>query len=476
MYPVGAGGQQQQQQRASFGHDSSSWDDGHSDRHSHSAHSATASVPLTNMQHNNLGVESGRVVFKVRLGNDIRRIPLNNEDLTYNEFILMMQRIFRGKLSNSDEIVVKYKDEDGDLITIVDDPDLAFAMQTHKTLKLVLLVNGDTGVSSQPKGSDASHNTIDLMETVRELQGKLAEIPASLESGFQRVMEKILGAEKSDKAEKQTLESHRTETIPVGKAEKFPAAVDGLSNGFDELSLRDSGRQNQEHMRAEGELEGGAPRTGEQKEIPLTGQMPHQHSAPPGSNAPPQAFHPQSHGHPQAFGQPQAQQQPQLIQQPSQQQLQQSHMMQQAAHQQQQHQLMQQQLQQQQQQQLQQQQLQQQQSPHQQQVMGAHLKAQYSFPPPTGAPPQSMGQGVPPPPTGMPGMARPPGPNMQQQNPAQGVPPPPNVGMAGGPFPPGANFYARPQGPPMGPPQGYQPGMYQGPPQQFGGQYPPPPK
>ena len=54
---------------------------------------------------------SGKLIIKVRLGDDIRRIPIHNEDITYDELVLMMQRVFRGKFSNSDELAIKYQDE-----------------------------------------------------------------------------------------------------------------------------------------------------------------------------------------------------------------------------------------------------------------------------------------------------------------------------------------------------------------------------
>ena len=54
---------------------------------------------------------SGKLIIKAQLGDDIRRIPIHNEDITYDELLLMMQRLFRGKIKGSDEIVIKYKDE-----------------------------------------------------------------------------------------------------------------------------------------------------------------------------------------------------------------------------------------------------------------------------------------------------------------------------------------------------------------------------
>ena len=61
---------------------------------------------------------SGKLIIKARLGNDIRRIPIHNEDLTYDELILMMQRVFRGTLRLDEEVTVKYAD-DGKLIPLL---------------------------------------------------------------------------------------------------------------------------------------------------------------------------------------------------------------------------------------------------------------------------------------------------------------------------------------------------------------------
>ncbi|KAG7259049.1 hypothetical protein CRUP_004075 [Coryphaenoides rupestris] len=83
---------------------------------------------------------SGKLIIKAQLGDDIRRIPIHNEDITYDELVLMMQRVFRGKLQSSDEVTIKYKDEDDDLITIFDSSDLSFAIQCSRILKLTLFV------------------------------------------------------------------------------------------------------------------------------------------------------------------------------------------------------------------------------------------------------------------------------------------------------------------------------------------------
>ena len=60
----------------------------------------------------------------------------------------MMERIFAGKISNSDEITIKYLDDDGDKITLLNDSDLTVALHFHKLLRLFVLVNGQEQTNS----------------------------------------------------------------------------------------------------------------------------------------------------------------------------------------------------------------------------------------------------------------------------------------------------------------------------------------
>ena len=50
-------------------------------------------------------------VLKVRLGNDTRRQLLYNTNISYNDLVLMLQRIFPEKLQPSDDVTLKYFDE-----------------------------------------------------------------------------------------------------------------------------------------------------------------------------------------------------------------------------------------------------------------------------------------------------------------------------------------------------------------------------
>lgn len=117
---------------------------------------------------------SGKLIIKAQLGEDIRRIPIHNEDITYDELMLMMQRVYRGKLKNSDDITIKYKDEDNDLITIFDDSDLSFAIQCSRILKITLFVNG------QPQPLES--NQIKHLKTeLRHIRDRVIQIIDTLE-------------------------------------------------------------------------------------------------------------------------------------------------------------------------------------------------------------------------------------------------------------------------------------------------------
>ena len=72
---------------------------------------------------------AGQLIIKAAYGEDIRRIPIHNDDLTYDELVLMMQRVYRGVIPADQELVLKYKDEDGDLVSLADTNDLSYAIQ-----------------------------------------------------------------------------------------------------------------------------------------------------------------------------------------------------------------------------------------------------------------------------------------------------------------------------------------------------------
>lgn len=104
---------------------------------------------------------AGQLIIKASVGDDIRRIPILNDDLTYDELILMMQRVFRGVLETNEELVLKYKDEDGDLVSLTDTNDLSHAINYSRVLRLTIL--------KQNAAANETSNLVDT-EVVKELR------------------------------------------------------------------------------------------------------------------------------------------------------------------------------------------------------------------------------------------------------------------------------------------------------------------
>lgn len=118
----------------------------------------------------------GKLIIKASLGQDIRRIPIHNEEITYDELILMMQRVFRGKLEPSDDITLKYMDEDGDLITIFDSADVAFAIQYSRILKLTLFINGkEVGLASQPLSQNVKIELREIRDRINTILDHISD-------------------------------------------------------------------------------------------------------------------------------------------------------------------------------------------------------------------------------------------------------------------------------------------------------------
>ncbi len=101
---------------------------------------------------------SGKVVFKIKLGKEIKKSIIHNEDITYNELLLMIQRIFSEKIKPNDEFSIKYTDDglilikiyiilkhfnlnffkENDLITLENDSDVSIAIKTCSIIKLTI--------------------------------------------------------------------------------------------------------------------------------------------------------------------------------------------------------------------------------------------------------------------------------------------------------------------------------------------------
>ncbi|CAF0928983.1 unnamed protein product [Rotaria sp. Silwood1] len=167
---------------------------------------------------------SGQLIIKAQLGDDIRKMMIHNEDLTLNELVLMMERIFAGKISNSDELTIKYLDDDGDKITLLNDSDLTVALHFHKVLRLFVLVNGDeqlTNNNSTAGNLNKEGSLIDAKTFRNELQ--------QIRNSVQTILDRLQLSTNQDitNGQEKEVTTTATATIPT------PAFVSSTAREFD---------------------------------------------------------------------------------------------------------------------------------------------------------------------------------------------------------------------------------------------------
>ncbi|CAF2814445.1 unnamed protein product [Rotaria sp. Silwood2] len=147
---------------------------------------------------------------------------IHNEDLTLNELVLMMERIFAGKISNSDELTIKYLDDDGDKITLLNDSDLTVALNFHKVLRLFVLVNGNeelTNNNSTAENLNKEGSLIDAKTFRNELQ--------QIRNSVQTILDRLQLPTNQNTTNNQEKEVTTTATIPT------PAFVSSTAREFD---------------------------------------------------------------------------------------------------------------------------------------------------------------------------------------------------------------------------------------------------
>lgn len=184
---------------------------------------------------------SGKIIIKAQYGREFRRQPIHNMELTYTELQLMMQRLF--SLQPSDQFTIKYRDEDNDLISILDDNDLAFAIQTNRYLKLKLIpqggslaaagdVIGEDGSSALPLISEVGllGSGLATEETVRQLRQELSD-------ALKQITELLTGLN-AKQGEAIAAALAASASLTSDSSEKIKSKdLETLSNGLGSVSL-----------------------------------------------------------------------------------------------------------------------------------------------------------------------------------------------------------------------------------------------
>ncbi|KAJ8972404.1 hypothetical protein NQ317_010327 [Molorchus minor] len=141
----------------------------------------------------------------------------------------MMQRVFRGKLTSNDDITIKYKDEDGDLITIFDSSDLSFAIQCSRILKLQILLNSELKNESMVALSTAE--VTNLKKQLRSIRDHVNKLLDSIDL----TERKSYGTQDAGESSSIDQNPSNTSLNKVNSSEFDPLQEKGSKNGTEEV-------------------------------------------------------------------------------------------------------------------------------------------------------------------------------------------------------------------------------------------------
>ncbi|CAD5209491.1 unnamed protein product [Bursaphelenchus xylophilus] len=102
-------------------------------------------------------------VLKTKYGTDFRKRLIHHQnDVSFNDLVFKIQNLYN--LDSNSNIQLKYKDEDGDFITLIDDDDVSIAIHDQKVLYIEVTVDQSESVEcplENPVKSASNVATID---------------------------------------------------------------------------------------------------------------------------------------------------------------------------------------------------------------------------------------------------------------------------------------------------------------------------
>jgi len=157
------------------------------------------------------GTGTQMTVVKAKFGFDIRKMQLcHNNDLSLTDITSTMQRLFQIKDGNS--IHLKYRDEDGDWITIADDNDLILASQENPLF--VQVYTDDDEIRSHFTNLNALINEFKV--STKDLSSLIEKLSCGNDDNLQKITEKTI---KPQSPVQQKLENDNVAVIKPEQAE-----------------------------------------------------------------------------------------------------------------------------------------------------------------------------------------------------------------------------------------------------------------
>jgi hypothetical protein len=159
----------------------------------------------------------GMLVIKCKCEDEIRRIPILNRELTYDELCLMMHRLFRSKVSDDpNNIILKYRDDEGDIISLTDDLDISHAANISNVLKIIVYDKVTLPQPTETQGLSTLTSDLSTLSLSHKSLVNLRDKLKDISNNVNALLKAIPTDQQIEEATKK-FEKKDQESIPVDK-------------------------------------------------------------------------------------------------------------------------------------------------------------------------------------------------------------------------------------------------------------------
>uniref|UniRef100_A0A915DMP0 PB1 domain-containing protein n=1 Tax=Ditylenchus dipsaci TaxID=166011 RepID=A0A915DMP0_9BILA len=121
------------------------------------------------------GIIESPMVLKAKCGSEIKKLQLyQGQNWDFDELAKKLQRVFQ--ISSHQLVALKYRDTDGDWVTVADDEDLGIAMRNEPSLFIDVLID----VDAEPLSPVVSNTKISSKDAEKQ-----EPLPSSVSSTFE---------------------------------------------------------------------------------------------------------------------------------------------------------------------------------------------------------------------------------------------------------------------------------------------------
>jgi len=142
------------------------------------------------------------VSLKIRLNDDIRRISVEKE-ASFPDLIQQIRKLYH--ISSSEDIVIKYLDDEGDKVTLSSDMELKEALQFKEPIQFFVFAQPGSKQSTQSlQKEDDSIKVVEQKKRIEEERSRLEQVKAETEERKKKLIEAEMKMKEEEEERKKS--------------------------------------------------------------------------------------------------------------------------------------------------------------------------------------------------------------------------------------------------------------------------------